>query len=172
MTSLAAPPAPIAVANPACLAGTEIVMVAAPPAGVINYWQGTSSTSSSQANDASSPYFVTETGTYYVKAFDTASSCWSEPVGLPVTIHTYIPPAPIADPNVFAFCTSDDPMTVNVDAPNVSGTVTFTLNENGSLSAMLKVEPNESEKEITLSKTEDNSSENKFDAVMLFPERE
>jgi len=129
--TIANPPVPLAAANPACLPGTEIVMASAPAAGVEYYWQGTSSTSSSQANDASSPYFVTETGTYYVKAFDTASSCWSEPVGLPVTIHTYIPPAPIADPNVFAFCTSDDPMTVNVDAPNVSGTVTLTATQSG-----------------------------------------
>lgn len=125
------PPTPVAAQNPACTPGTDIVVPAA-TGGLEYYWQGTSNTSSSTANNASAPYAVTATGTYYVKAFDPATGCWSAPQGLLVTVDTYIPAAPTANPAVYTFCTSDSPMDIAAQVPVVTGTCTATNNAAGS----------------------------------------
>ena len=125
------PPTPVAAQNPACTPGTDIVVPTA-TGGLEYYWQGTSNTSSSTANNASAPYAVTATGTYYVKAFDPATGCWSAPQGLLVTVDTYIPAAPTANPAVYTFCTSDSPMDIAAQVPVVTGTCTATNNAAGS----------------------------------------
>nr|WP_299206662.1 choice-of-anchor J domain-containing protein [uncultured Brumimicrobium sp.] len=99
----AAPPAPVADQNPVCAPGTQITVPAA-PTDVDYYWQGTSNSTSDMTDNASAPYSVTATGTYYVKAYNTTTQCWSEPVGTLVTVGTTIPNDPVADPDVFNFC--------------------------------------------------------------------
>jgi len=91
---IASPPAPIAAANPGCLTGTDIVITSPAPTGIQYFWQGTSPTSSSQANNASNAYVVTATGTYYVKAFEAATSCWSLVSSINMVIDTVIPNNP------------------------------------------------------------------------------
>ena len=103
MPSEAAPSAPVAAQNPVCLPGTQITMDPA-PTGIEYYWQGTSSISSLTTDNASAPYDVTQTGTYYVKAYNPATQCWSESVGTTVDVQTEIPNDPIADPSAFNFC--------------------------------------------------------------------
>lgn len=73
-----------------------------PPSGTVWYWQGTNSTGTSTSNSAVT-YPVTATGTYYIRARVTSSSCWS-PTSTAITV-TYnaapsTPPAPIASTNI------------------------------------------------------------------------
>ncbi len=107
------PPAPIAAQNPACVPGTDLTVPAA-TGSVKYYWQGTSNTSSLTTNDAVNPFTVTTTGTYYVKAKDTVSGCWSLPVGTLVTIQTELPAAAVANPASYNFCLTDSPMNISV----------------------------------------------------------
>jgi RHS repeat-associated protein len=53
----------------------QLSYTGAPPAGIIWYWQ-TSTTGTSTTNSTNT-YSVTVTGTYYVRAYNTAGSCWS-----------------------------------------------------------------------------------------------
>lgn len=107
-----APPAPIAAANPACLPGTEIVIVGNAPADVAYFWQGQSANNSNMDLPATSPYFVSETGTYYVKAKNNISGCWSEAVGLNVVINTVIPATPIVDVTNYVICEGEPSLTI------------------------------------------------------------
>lgn len=95
----------VAAANPACVS-TQI-SVDAPSAGQTNYWQGTNSNGIDQTSDASTPYTVNTTGTYYVRAYDATSQCWSNSVSIAVTINTAIPNDPIANPSQYYICTTD-----------------------------------------------------------------
>lgn len=99
-----APPAPIAAANPACLPGTEIVIAGNAPADVAYFWQGQLASNSNMDLPATTPYFVSETGTYYVKAKNNISGCWSEAVGLNVVINTVVPATPIVDVTDYVIC--------------------------------------------------------------------
>ena len=59
-----------------------------PLAGVQYFWQ-TSASGTSTANNATATYNVTSSGTFYIRAFLTATSCWSAgSVSLPVVINT------------------------------------------------------------------------------------
>lgn len=89
----APPPTPTVVQSPACVS-TNLNPISGAPAGVTYYWQGTLSTGTSTANPTSSPFNVTASGTYYVRARDNGG-CWSTPDSVPVVII----PAPAA-PNV------------------------------------------------------------------------
>lgn len=114
-----APPAPTAAQNPACVtSGTDLTMPTA-PAGYIYYWQGTVVNGSSTAQDASSPYHVSTSGTYNVAAYETATGCWSNTTSLAVTIGTYIPAAPTTTQNNFNICSGT--MSQMIDATPPAG---------------------------------------------------
>lgn len=89
----AAPPAPVAAASPACL-NTDITVAAPADPNVTYYWQGTIENGVDNTLDASAPYNVTASGTYYVAAFDASTSCWSLTSEVAVLIDTEVPPAP------------------------------------------------------------------------------
>ncbi len=100
----AAPPAPIAAANPACVPGTTISISAA-PVGTEYYWQGTVLNGSSNANPATVPFNVTATGTYTVAAYETATQCWSPTTSLTVTVDSQIPNNPTVPAPYLNICT-------------------------------------------------------------------
>ncbi|MFA5575254.1 MAG: GEVED domain-containing protein, partial [Brumimicrobium sp.] len=122
-----APSVPVAAQNPACLPGTTISMDNMDPT-LDYYWQGTDDMASDMTDPATVPYDVTTTGTYYVKAHDPVSGCWSEPVGLLVEVGTLIPPAPIVTDSLLYVCTNST--SVMLDAQTV-------VNTNGSLTTTL-----------------------------------
>jgi len=97
------PPSPVADQSPACLT-TNITV---PPSGspsVTYYWQGTTINGTSNTQDASTPYVVTASGTYYVAAFDATSNCWSNTNGVAVVIETQVPAAPTVTPAAPILC--------------------------------------------------------------------
>ncbi len=114
MPSIADPSAPQALQNPACAPGTQIT-VPNQVVGTSYYWQGTSNTSSNTTEDAANPYNVTATGTYYVKAYDPVSQCWSAAVGTLVTIGTVIPEIPTVTQSEIIEC-------INVPSINLEAT--------------------------------------------------
>ena len=90
--------------NPACGAVTLVSSTAA--AFSSNYWQGTNSTGTSTATLAddgstNNPFAAPANGTYYLRAQDNSTFCWSNPVAVPVTIYP-LPTTPIvaATPSV------------------------------------------------------------------------
>ncbi|MCE3279101.1 MAG: hypothetical protein K0S44_1292 [Bacteroidetes bacterium] len=98
----ALPPSPIATASPACL-NTTISMVP-PPAGTGYFWQGTNNTGASSSQNASSTFTVSSSGTYYVAAYDSITSCWSNTNGVNVVINTYVPAAPTSSNDSLLIC--------------------------------------------------------------------
>ena len=104
------PPAPTAI-SPSCL-NTSISIT--PATGTtIYYWQGTASGGTSTALDASTPYMATASGTYYVAAYDAATSCWSSTNGLAVVIDTFVPPVPMSTTNPLNICTGSTSGIIN-----------------------------------------------------------
>lgn len=96
----AAPPAPVPAANPSC--GPTSLNIMNPPAGITYYWQGTNSNGTSTASPTSSPYPVTTTGTYYVRAQNNTTLVWSTTSSsVLVTVNPAVspPPAPTAIQN-------------------------------------------------------------------------
>lgn len=90
----ATPPAPTAVANPSCGAGTLNVMV--PPAGETYFWQGTTSNGTSTTSSTASTYNVASSGTYYVRSRNNTTLCWSAQSSIAMTVNT--PVAITVDP--------------------------------------------------------------------------
>jgi hypothetical protein len=125
-----APPAPLAAANPACAPGTT-VSVAAAPSGTTYYWQ-TVANGATTTNDAATALTVTASGTYYVSAFDAATSCWSNTSSITVVVDAYIPPAPLTTINPLNVCTGSTtaPLTVTPAASSGQAVVTFGSNVN------------------------------------------
>jgi hypothetical protein len=121
MPVAAMPPAPSAAANPACL-GTSISM-SAPAAGTGYFWQGTNSTGASNAQSASAPYTVNASGTYYVAAFDSTTSCWSNTSSVAIMIDTYVPAAPVVSPASIAICQGTATAQLGATASAASGTI-------------------------------------------------
>lgn len=113
------PPAPIAAVSPVCLPGTEITMPGTPDPDVTWYWQGTNVLGTSNALDASDPFAVGATGTYYVAAFDAITGCWSETNGVPVIVNTVIPNAPSVVASEYQYCLSAAVM--EIEAVGLSG---------------------------------------------------
>ncbi len=111
------PPAPVAAANPACVTTGTTLSVTAAPAGMVYYWQGTTANGSSTALNASTPYPVSTTGTYHVAAYETATGCWSNTTSLLVTVDTYIPDAPTADPDNFNICSMTPSFMISATPP-------------------------------------------------------
>lgn len=77
---------PVAAANPACTSTTLNTMT--PAAGTTNYWQGTNSTGTSTAQNTSATYNVSSTNTYYVRAQNNTTLCWSTAGSVSVTINS------------------------------------------------------------------------------------
>lgn len=84
----ATPPAPTEGGN---TCGAKTIYRANPPAGITYYWQGTTYNGTSTA-DASPSYPVYSTGTYYIRAYNNSTGCWSLTISKSVTI--YDPPTP------------------------------------------------------------------------------
>ncbi|MBP5983236.1 MAG: T9SS type A sorting domain-containing protein [Fluviicola sp.] len=125
-----APPAPTAAANPACAPGTT-VSVAAAPSGTTYYWQ-TVANGSTTTNNAATALPVTASGTYYVSAFDAATSCWSNTSSIAVVVDAYIPPTPLTTINPLNVCSgaTTAPLTVTPAASSGTAVVTFGSNVN------------------------------------------
>lgn len=98
-----APPAPVAAANPACQSTLLTVPVSTDP-NIAFFWQGTVEGGTSSALPATAPFEVTQSGTYYVAAFDSSTSCWSATQGISVTISNDVPDAPTAVQSSFDVC--------------------------------------------------------------------
>ncbi|RCW93404.1 List-Bact-rpt repeat protein [Winogradskyella arenosi] len=62
--------------TPVCTS-TDLTFSGTAPAGITNYWQ-TTATGTDETYNASSTYTATTSGTYYVRAYDTAGTCWSD----------------------------------------------------------------------------------------------
>ncbi|MBK7764067.1 MAG: hypothetical protein IPI46_12095 [Bacteroidetes bacterium] len=94
--------------NPACGSVTLVSSVAA--SGSTNYWQGTDATGTSLAllaDDGSSnnPFNAPASGTYYLRARDNSSFCWSNNVATTATILA-VPTAPILGATPSSICPS------------------------------------------------------------------
>ncbi|RYZ24268.1 MAG: T9SS type A sorting domain-containing protein [Chitinophagaceae bacterium] len=85
VNSTLAPAAPTAAANPSCGA-TALDAMSDPGSGVNYFWQGTAATGTSTALPATAAYPVTSSGSYYVRAFNSNTGCWSSAAGLAVTV--------------------------------------------------------------------------------------
>jgi len=72
--------------NPACVSTT--LQLGAAPSGFDYFWQGNSAVTTSSANNATSDYAVSTAGTYYARAYETATQCWSAPTSLVVTLYS------------------------------------------------------------------------------------
>lgn len=112
------PANPTAVSNPACSPGTTISSSTA-PSGVSFYWQtntlGTSTAQIADNGTTNTPLSVTSSGTYYVRAQDNASLCWSSGTGnLAVTILT--PIAATATVQQINGCGGTGSITANVNS--------------------------------------------------------
>jgi hypothetical protein len=130
-----APPAPTAASNPACAPGTT-VSVAAAPTGTTYYWQ-TVANGSTTTNNAATALPVTASGTYYVSAFDAATSCWSNTSSIAVVVDAYIPPTPLTTINPLNVCSgaTTAPLTVTPAASSGQATITFATNYTVAASA-------------------------------------
>lgn len=118
------PSTPIAAANPACLSTTISMPAATSPD--VYYWQGTDNTSYDMTMDAATPYDVTATGTYYVKTYNSTTQCWSEAVGVMVTIDTIIPNAPASTPPIIT-CSGSTSIMMTANPSGMP--LTYTLHE-------------------------------------------
>jgi hypothetical protein len=125
------PPAPAALANPACAPGTTI-SVPAPPVGTEYYWQGTIVNGSSNANPATAPFNVTATGTYTVAAYETASQCWSPTSSLTVTIDSQIPNNPTVGAPYLNICTGATTGLISATTTSNSAGSLFTTSAGGN----------------------------------------
>lgn len=129
----AAPPAPVATVNPSCAPAGSTLTVAAPPANVEYYWQGTTANGSSNALPATSPYAYSTSGTYHVSAYDLASQCWSASSSTTVTVDNVIPPAPVLTQTDYNYCSGavTAPVTSPLPVLSVSGNCTATATATG-----------------------------------------
>lgn len=123
----ALPATPVAAANPACITDGTTLSVPAAPFGTEYYWQGTNEFGVSMTDNATTDYPVAVTGTYYIRTFDLGSSCWSDAVGITVTVNSYIPLDPTADPDAFNICISDASALISATNPLVDASLTTTL---------------------------------------------
>lgn len=75
--------------SPQCAtSGVTLTKSGSAPSGVTWYWQGTNSAGTNTANNATSTYNATTTGTYYIRAKNDADACWSESSGsIAVTVN-------------------------------------------------------------------------------------
>ncbi|PCJ78661.1 MAG: hypothetical protein COA57_16030 [Flavobacteriales bacterium] len=93
------PPAPTPASNPAC--DNTVLNTMTPPGGITYYWQGTSC-GTSTASPTSSTYPVSSTATYYVRARNNTSGCWSTACGsvsVTVNVSSIAPAGASASPS-------------------------------------------------------------------------
>ena len=130
------PPAPTAAQNPVCVSGTDISMPA-PPADVTYYWQ-TVVDGVSTDSPADTPWNITETGTYYVSAFESTSGCWSATSEITITVETYIPDAPLVTENSYNICSGLTSHIIEATAPasgqinETSGDININIPDNNT----------------------------------------
>ncbi len=74
--------------------GNKTLTRGAPPSGITWYWQGKNSSGTSTSN-SNSTYTATSSGTYYIRARNNTSGCWSFPNSVSVTVNP-IPSKPSA----------------------------------------------------------------------------
>jgi hypothetical protein len=74
--SVNTPSTPVAAQNPAC-GNTSIQSITSNQADVTWYWQGTNPNGTSTANPSTSPYPVSATGVYYLRAKGNSNNVWS-----------------------------------------------------------------------------------------------
>jgi hypothetical protein len=121
------PPAPTAAANPACTSTT--ISMTAPPAGTSYFWQGTNSTGVSNAENTVVPDTIIASGTYYVSAYDSATTCWSLTNSIAIIIDTYIPAAPATTNDSVVICEGIPSAMVNAASAGADSViVSFGLN--------------------------------------------
>lgn len=99
--------------------GTITIARETPPTGVVWYWQGTTALGTSTTNSAST-YNVTSTGTYYIRARITSTSCWS-PTATAIPIIYQAEPATPAAFTISSNTCGDKTLT----KPTAPGGVTF-----------------------------------------------
>ncbi len=75
-TAPADPTGSITGTTPAC-SSTDLTYTGTAAAGTVNYWQ-TSPTGTDETYNTTATYSATTSGTYYVRAYDTAGTCWSD----------------------------------------------------------------------------------------------
>ncbi|MNK05612.1 hypothetical protein D3C87_234950 [compost metagenome] len=127
----AAPAAPVATQNPACFTTGSSISAAAAPAGEAYYWQGTTALGTSTANSAGTPMNITTSGTYYVRAYNTTTQCWSLTAGsIAMAINSYIPPAPTANPATVNICSGATSAMVSATPPPTTESVTIQIGSN------------------------------------------
>ncbi|GAA0876748.1 hypothetical protein GCM10009118_31580 [Wandonia haliotis] len=130
------PPAPTAAQNPVCVPGTDISMPA-PPADVTYYWQ-TVVDGVSTDSPADTPWNITETGTYYVSAFESTSGCWSATSEITVTVDNQIPLAPLVTQDTYNICTGATSQIIEATAPasgqinETSGDININIPDNNT----------------------------------------
>ncbi len=90
------PTTPTITNNNGC--GTAYLTRISPPVGITWYWQGNISNGTS-ISDSAPTYNVSSSGTYYLRARNDASGCWStNSIGVAVTVYPYpnAPSTPLA----------------------------------------------------------------------------
>jgi hypothetical protein len=92
--------------NPAC--GSVTLLSSPALTGSTNYWQGTNAVGTSTSIVADNgisnyPYTATTNATYYIRAQDDITQCWSNPVATPVTIYA-LPTAPVLNATPGTIC--------------------------------------------------------------------
>lgn len=113
-----APPTPVADASPACIS-TFISVPASTDPNIAFFWQGTVEGGTSTAMPATMPFEVTQSGMYYVAAFDSSTNCWSATEGVMVVISNDIPDAPTATQSNFDVCVGAT--SILLEASGISG---------------------------------------------------
>jgi len=104
------PPAPTADYNPSCVTtGSQLSSVLTGNSDITYYWQGTTANGTSMANVAATDaaltaYNAPTSGTYYLNAFETSTSCWSTTSSIAISVQSLIPTAPVATPSTHNIC--------------------------------------------------------------------
>jgi hypothetical protein len=114
------PPVPTAGANPACV--NTLISMSTPPTGTGYFWQGAISNGASNSQNASTSYAVNSTGTYYVAAYDSVTSCWSNTNNISVVIDSYVPAAPTVLSSSISVCQVSSTAQISA-APPASGSI-------------------------------------------------
>lgn len=121
------PPAPTAAASPACL--TTTISMSAPASGTAYFWQGTNSMGASNAENAIIPDTINVSGTYYVAAYDSLTSCWSLTNSVSVIIENYVPAEPTTTSDSVVICQGTSSVVINASGGG-SGSVTSSFGLN------------------------------------------
>lgn len=80
------PPNPYSNQNPDC-GRVKILEATSTSSNILYYWQGTNASGTSTSNNANIPFFANSSGTYYVRAYNSSTGCWSSGSGsLAVTV--------------------------------------------------------------------------------------